>query len=165
MEIGLSLGSNKGDRLSCLQSAIDRIRKLDRVSLLEQSVVYETEPVGVPCGNGNDKFLNCVVLIKTEMAPDRLLEQLQSIEIDMGRPADHVPGSPRTLDIDIIYSGTVALDTPDLTIPHPRWQERRFVVEPLAELRPGLVLPGTDKPVKDILKLLPPTPRIWKLET
>jgi 2-amino-4-hydroxy-6-hydroxymethyldihydropteridine diphosphokinase len=132
----LSLGSNLGERLVHLQNALERLRELGQIVAV--SSVYETEPVGVA---PQPYFLNCVVALETELMPKQLLARTRRIEEEMGRRrpslrAAQVPASkrPRTLDIDILLFGQTVMNTPTLTIPHPRLHERRFVLEPLAEI-------------------------------
>lgn len=164
MEYGLSLGSNEGDRLSCLKLTIEKIRLMSDVSVAAQSRIYETEPVNVPDEHQDKPFLNCAVIIESSLAPADLLKEIHDLEVDMGRQADHPVNTPRTIDIDIVYAGDLIVDTPELTIPHPHCSERRFVIEPLADLRPDLILPKTNRTTKDILKSLPKTPKVSLLK-
>lgn len=154
MEIALSLGSNLGDRLTNLRSAVAAIRALPTVRDVTLSRVYETEPVDVAAEHRGLRFLNAVVIVKH---PDveQLAPQLRTIERQMGRPTEHGRNEPRLIDIDILYAGGLMLQRADLTLPHPRWAEREFVVRPLADLRPDLVVPGKSQTVGDILLTLP----------
>ncbi len=130
MRTFLSLGSNLGDRRSYLRHAIEALPDVVAVS-----PVYETDPVGGPA---QDEYLNLVVELDTALAPHELLGVCHRIEAS----ADRVRGEhwgPRTLDIDIIWMEGVSLDDPQLTIPHPRWKARRFVLVPLRDLAPELV--------------------------
>jgi 2-amino-4-hydroxy-6-hydroxymethyldihydropteridine diphosphokinase len=165
MEYGLSLGSNEGDRLSNLRLTTEKIRHIDNVSVADQSAIYETEPVDVASKHQNIVFLNCVIIIKTSLAPNELLKELQNLEIDMGRPKDHEHNAPRPIDIDIIYAENTTVETERITIPHPLWAERRFVVEPLANLRPDLILPGKNKTISEILTSLPENPKVCMYKT
>ena len=126
----LSLGSNLGEREHHLQAAIERLRDLGEVTAV--SSVYETEPVDLAA---QPWFLNCAVQLETELMPKQLLARLQEIERDMGRRRTQKKG-PRTLDIDILLFGHSVIDTPALVVPHPALHERRFVLEPLAEIAP-----------------------------
>jgi 2-amino-4-hydroxy-6-hydroxymethyldihydropteridine diphosphokinase len=126
----LSLGSNLGDRRALLRDAVDSLP--DVVSV---SPVYETAPVGGP---EQDNFLNLVVQLDTELTPAQLLGVCHRIESSAERVRD-VRWGPRTLDIDIIWMDGVEMDDERLTIPHPRWKERRFVLAPLRDLAPDLV--------------------------
>lgn len=125
----LSLGSNVGDRRANLMRALSEL-KVKRVSS-----IYETEPVGPV---EQDWFLNCAVEIETDLEPLQLLCQLQGIERSLGRTRT-VPGGPRTLDIDILFYEDLVMETPELTLPHPRMAGRRFVLEPMQEIAPELV--------------------------
>lgn len=126
----LSLGSNLGDRRALLRQAVDSLPDVVAVS-----PVYETDPVGGPA---QDEFLNLVVELDTELSPSALLGVCHRIESSAERVREQRWG-PRTLDIDIIWMDGVELHTERLTIPHPRWQERRFVLAPLRDLAPDLV--------------------------
>lgn len=129
----LSLGSNLGDRRALLRDAVDSLPDVVAVS-----PVYETAPVGGP---EQGSFLNLVVQLDTELSPSQLLGVCHRIESSAERVRE-VRWGPRTLDIDIIWMDGVTMDDERLTIPHPRWKERRFVLAPLRDLAPELV---TDK--------------------
>jgi len=137
----LSLGSNLGDRLSHLRRAVDQLRAGGDPWVSAVSQVYETEPVGGP--DHQDPYLNLVVELAVTPGTDpyRILEQCHRLEAAAGR-ARSVRWGPRTLDADLIWMDGVVLDDPHLTVPHPRWRERRFVLAPLAELAPDLVDPA-----------------------
>lgn len=126
----LSLGSNMGDRESQLRHAVDSLP-----SVVATSAVYETDPVGGP---DQALFLNLVVQLDTDLAPSALLGLCHRIEANAERVREQRWG-PRTLDIDIIWIDGVRFDTATLTVPHPRWKQRRFVLAPLRELAPDLV--------------------------
>jgi 2-amino-4-hydroxy-6-hydroxymethyldihydropteridine diphosphokinase len=134
----LALGSNLGDRWSHLRRAVDQLRAGSTPAVTAVSQVYETDPVGGPDDQG--AFLNLVVelAVPPSVDPYRLLEQCHRLEAAAGRVRT-VHWGPRTLDVDVIWIDGVVLDDPDLTVPHPRWRERRFVLAPLAELAPDLV--------------------------
>ena len=134
----LGLGSNLGDRRSHLRRAVDQLRAGSVPAVTAVSEVYETEPVGGPDDQG--PYLNLVVELAVPVAVDpyRLLEQCHRLEAAAGRVRT-VRWGPRTLDADVIWIDGIALDDPALTVPHPRWRERRFVLAPLAELAPDLV--------------------------
>lgn len=129
----LGLGSNIGDRLGHLRTAVASLPAVRAVS-----DVYETDPVGGP---EQGRFLNIVVEIDTDLDPHALLVLCHRIESAADRVRD-VRWGPRTLDVDILWVDGVTLDDPDLAIPHPRMFERRFVLAPLAELAPDLTPPG-----------------------
>ena len=126
----LSLGSNMGDRAAHLRQAIDMLPGVVAVS-----PVYETDPVGGP---DQGRFLNQVVELDTDLSPQRLLGLCHRIEANAERVREERWG-PRTLDVDIIWIDGVEMHTDSLTIPHPRWRDRRFVLAPLKDLAPDLV--------------------------
>ncbi|MGD0312550.1 MAG: 2-amino-4-hydroxy-6-hydroxymethyldihydropteridine diphosphokinase [Acidimicrobiales bacterium] len=134
----LGLGSNLGDRWSHLRRAVDQLRAGSRVPVTAVSRVYETQPVGGPEDQG--PFLNVVVELAVSPTADpyRLLEECRRLEAAAGRVRAARWG-PRTLDADVLWIDGMALDDPELTVPHPRWRQRRFVLAPLRELAPDLV--------------------------
>lgn len=154
MEAGLSLGSNLGDRLAHLRQAVSRLAALPGARILARSRVYETEPVEVPAAYRGLAFLNAVVILEWPGTVRELLAATKEIERAEGRERGERNG-PRTLDLDILYAGGLRVEEPDLLVPHPRWAERRFVVEPLAEVRPDLALPGGRLTAREALAALP----------
>ena len=132
----LGLGSNLGDRWAHLRRAVDQLRA--ERTVVAVSHVYETEPIGGPDDQG--AFLNLVVEVALKVGEDpfTLLAECQRLEVAAGR-VRLVRWGPRTLDADVLWIEGVTLDTPELTVPHPRWHERRFVLAPLADLAPELV--------------------------
>jgi 2-amino-4-hydroxy-6-hydroxymethyldihydropteridine diphosphokinase len=130
----LALGSNVGDRLAHLQSAVDGLRG-EALRVVAVSRVYETEPVGGP---PQDAYLNAVVAVETELAALELLERAQGLEHRARRVRTERFG-PRTLDVDILLYDDVTIDTPRLAVPHPRMWERGFVLAPLRDVAPDLV--------------------------
>lgn len=132
----VSLGSNQGDSRSLLEEAVRALRGLPRTSVTARSSLYRTAPVGHV---EQPDFLNQVVALRTSLSPLELLDATQSLERAGGRVRG-VRWGPRTLDIDILWYDGVDLDVDRLQVPHPRLEERRFVLEPLAELVPELVL-------------------------
>ena len=160
MEIGLSLGSNLGDRLANLRAARQGVLSLPDVTGLAQSRVYETEPVGVAPAHRDETFLNAVIVIDSPTPVTELVDRFHALEAHLGRRRTDDRYAPRPADIDIVYAGTLTFETPALTIPHPRWKDRRFVVQPLADVRPDLIIPGESKPVRDVLLTLPPRPNV-----
>lgn len=146
----LSLGSNLGDRAANLQTAIENLEKLGKV--VARSALYETEPVET--AEKQPWFLNCVVALETELMPRQLLTRILTIEQSMGRRRLQ-PKGPRTIDIDIVFFGSSVVDTPALTIPHPAMHQRRFVLEPLAEIAPEARHPVFKRTAKELLSALP----------
>jgi 2-amino-4-hydroxy-6-hydroxymethyldihydropteridine diphosphokinase len=131
----VALGSNLGDRVANLQSAVDALAAADDVEVLDVSRVYETVPVGGP---PQDAYLNAVLSIETALDPHALLALGQRIERDAHRVRAARFG-PRTLDVDLLLYDDVRLDDADLTVPHPRMWERGFVLAPLRDVAPALV--------------------------
>jgi 2-amino-4-hydroxy-6-hydroxymethyldihydropteridine diphosphokinase len=135
----VGLGANLGDRERTLREAVEALAAEDGVEVVAVSTVRETEPVGV---GEQPLFLNGAVELGTTLTARELLEVLLAVEQRFGRvraPGEH---GPRTLDLDLLLYGDEVIEEPGLTVPHPRLHERRFVLEPLAELAPGLVVPG-----------------------
>jgi 2-amino-4-hydroxy-6-hydroxymethyldihydropteridine diphosphokinase len=159
-ETGLALGSNIGDRLTNLITAVKKIEKLPSTRIVDIASVYETEPVDVQPEFKGLYFLNTVVIARTEMGLNEMFQNLQSIEREMNGLVRREQNAPRIIDIDIIYFGSVCVDNFRLTVPHPRWYRRRFVVEPLCEVRRELILPGQQKTVYEILSSLPESPKV-----
>ena len=153
MRTAVALGSNLGDRLENLRAARRAIADLANVKPpVLSSPIYETEPVD--CEPGANKFLNAVVEFDYESDPARLLEQLIRIEEAFGRRRDHVKNVSRTIDIDLLYCGDRNIEGQRLRLPHQRLHLRKFVLQPLADIRSGLVLPGQTKTVGQLLKEL-----------
>ena len=142
----LSLGSNLGDREGHLRRARERL-SASGLRLLRESSLYETEPRDFP---DQPWFLNQVIEADTSLFPRQLLSALQRIERELGRRRG-VSKGPRTIDLDILLFGEAVVTAPELEIPHPRLAERRFVLEPLAELAPDLRHPLTRRTVREML--------------
>ena len=160
MQCGLSLGSNLGVRIEALSTARDSIIALQDITLVAQSRVYETEPVDVSEPHRDKPFLNTVIVVETTRPPSNVAGAMCTIEDNMGRQRASDKNAPRLIDIDLIYVESQVIRGPKLEVPHPRWHERRFVVQPLADIRPDLVLPGNPRPVTEILLSLPATPEV-----
>ena len=148
--IYLGLGSNVGDREEHLRAALDRLASVD-LRVLRASQVYETEPLGIAAQRW---FLNQVVEAETSLFPKQLLGRVGRIERALGRVRT-VPNGPRTIDIDILLYGSAVVRAPELEIPHPRMAERRFVLQPLADLNPELRHPVTRRTVREMLAAAP----------
>ncbi len=155
LEIAIALGTNRGNRLANLRRAHAMLAQWPEARLTETAPVYETMPVDVPPEFNNLLFLNSILLIETAAAPVQVLEELHAIERFIGRERNHEPRhGPRAIDLDLVYAGNLTIDRPELRIPHPRWAQRAFVAQPLADLRPHLVLPGQTRDVITILNEL-----------
>jgi 2-amino-4-hydroxy-6-hydroxymethyldihydropteridine diphosphokinase len=153
MRAGIALGSNLGDRLENLQRARAAVLQIRGVSTpVHPSRVYETEPVD--SGPDAGAYLNAVLDVEYEGQPIALLDALQSIEAEFGRPSKRPRNAPRTIDLDILYIGNLALSNQDISIPHPRLHRRRFVLTPFADVRPELILPGQQQTVAELLATL-----------
>ncbi|HTH20250.1 MAG TPA: 2-amino-4-hydroxy-6-hydroxymethyldihydropteridine diphosphokinase [Candidatus Udaeobacter sp.] len=150
MRTAVGLGSNIGDRLKNLSLARKAMFDLANVKPpVLSSAVYETEPVG--CEPNADKFLNAVVEFEYEGNPVRLLEQFIQIEETLGRKRDHRRNLSRTIDLDLLYCGDQQINDERLQLPHPRLHLREFVLRPLADIRPDLILPVQKKTIRDLL--------------
>jgi 2-amino-4-hydroxy-6-hydroxymethyldihydropteridine diphosphokinase len=136
----VGLGSNLGDREGTLEAAVGRLRNLPETKVLRLSSLRDTDPVGYL---DQPRFLNGAVALETGLSARSLLDALLELEEELGRNrAAAPPKGPRTLDLDLLLYGDEVIDEPGLEIPHPRLHERRFVLEPLAELDPSLEVPG-----------------------
>jgi len=150
MRTAVALGSNLGDRLENLREARRQIVELASVRPPVVSAgIYETEPVD--CEPGASKFLNTVIEFDFEGDPVQLLEQLVRIEQSLGRKRDHPKNVSRRIDIDLLYCGDRQIDNEQLQLPHPRMHLRKFVLQPLADFHPDLVLPGRTRTVRELL--------------
>jgi 2-amino-4-hydroxy-6-hydroxymethyldihydropteridine diphosphokinase len=135
----VGLGANLGERERTLRAAVDALAAEDGIEVVAVSTLRDTDPVGV---GDQPRYLNGVAELETTLTARELLEALLAVEQQFGRV--RVPGEhgPRTLDLDLLLYGDEELSEPGLTVPHPRLHERMFVLEPLIELAPGLVVPG-----------------------
>ncbi len=154
----VALGSNLGDRLGTLQSAVAELRRLGSVEAL--SSVYESDPVGYA---DQPAFLNAVSLVRTDLPPESLLAALLRIEEELGRTRSF-RNAPRTIDLDLLLYDDLVLHTPDLTLPHPRLFERAFVLVPLVEIAPDVVHPVLHRTATELLAGLDETlgVRLWR---
>jgi 2-amino-4-hydroxy-6-hydroxymethyldihydropteridine diphosphokinase len=148
--LGSNLASQWGDREANLREAVRRIRELGAVQAV--STFYDTAPVGY---TAQPNFLNGAMLLETELEPLELMRALLAIERAMGRDRTGVPvKGPRVIDLDLLLMGDVVMASADLTLPHPAMAERRFVLEPLAEIAPGIVDPVSGRTVAEMLARL-----------
>ncbi len=158
----IALGSNQGDSRQIMLRAMQRLRELSDRPILKSSL-WRTAPVD--CPPGSPYFINAVVglVARDGETPESLLAKLQGIESDFGRQPKKVHNEPRPLDLDIIAFGAEQRATRELTLPHPRAHRRRFVLQPLSEIAPTLVLPGQIKSVLELLDALPSDQSIQKI--
>ena len=147
MKFVIALGSNLGDREENIESAVIELNKIIEITHL--STFYETEPVGGP---DQPDYLNAVLIGESDLTPLELLDETMAIESGLGRIRD-VRFGPRTIDIDLITAGEIQLDTEKLQLPHPRANERAFVLEPWLEIDPQAQIPGMGR-VSSLLALL-----------
>lgn len=119
--------------------AVELLREVRDTEVVAVSSLRETEPVGL---EDQPRFVNGAVALETELSPRALLDELLAIEHRLGRTREGPRFGPRTIDLDLLVYGDAEIDEPGLTVPHPRLHERRFALEPLAEVAPGLVVPG-----------------------
>jgi len=144
----VGIGSNLGEPERQIAAALDQLAAEDGIELVAVSTLRETEPVGFL---DQPNFLNGAAQLETELPPRELLKRLLAIESRLGRVRGEGPRlGPRTIDLDLLLYGVEEIDEPGLTVPHPRLPERRFALEPLAELAPGLEIPGLG-PVQTLL--------------
>ncbi len=149
MRTAVALGSNLGDRLENLRAARRAILDLSNVKPpILSSAIYETDPVD--CEPGANKFLNAVIEFDYDRDPPSLLEELIRIEKALGRKRDHPKNVSRTIDIDMLYYDQRIIEDERLQLPHPRMHLRKFVLQPLANIRPGLILPGQTQTVDEL---------------
>ncbi len=155
----VGLGSNLESPRRQIASALDALAALPGTAVQSCSSLYRTAPVGYA---GQPDFVNAVVCLQTALGPRQLLDALLEIECEQGRTRS-VRNGPRTLDLDLLLHGDVRVDEPGLQVPHPRLAERAFVLVPLAEIAPALVLPdgGT---VSELARTLAGTQRIEKID-
>jgi 2-amino-4-hydroxy-6-hydroxymethyldihydropteridine diphosphokinase len=147
MRAYIGLGANLGDREATLRRAVELLGARPGVDVVAVSSFRETDPVGYL---DQPRFVNAAAALEAELGPGDLLDVLLAVERDLGRTREGPRFGPRTIDLDLLLFGDLRLEEPGLTLPHPRLHERRFVLEPLAELAPDLVVPGLG-PVASLL--------------
>ena len=151
--VGIALGSNLGDRLANLRQASRLIRNLSPVGVhYEQAPVFLSAPVD--CHEDDPDFFNTAIEIDYVGTPHQLLQSTQMIEFQMGREIVREMNSPRVIDIDLLYFDDLVVGGDILTLPHPKLTNRRFVLQPLAEIRPHLILPGDRATIAEHLRRL-----------
>jgi 2-amino-4-hydroxy-6-hydroxymethyldihydropteridine diphosphokinase len=143
----VGLGANLGDREATIRRALELLDAEEGVGVVAVSTLRETAPVGIV---DQPAFLNGVAVVETHLDPHALLERLLGVERRLGRTRDGPRFGPRPIDLDLLVHGELRVETPGLTVPHPRLHERRFALEPLAEVEPALVVPGRG-PVQELL--------------
>ena len=152
---GIALGSNLGERLSQLRGAITGLREIAAPGEpVLVAAIYQTEPRHCPPGSRD--FLNTVIEIGFMGGPLDLLAHTRTLEEVLGRVRSSMRNAPRVIDIDLLYLGSVCCNSRLLVLPHPRISQRRFVLQPLADIRPDLILPGQPLTVTEMLATLPP---------
>lgn len=156
----IALGSNLGDRFGYLTQAIILLEGQEKISVINTSSIYETDPVGY---TAQDQFLNMVIKVETSLSPVELLDTCLEIELKLGRKRE-IKWGPRTLDLDILLYNHEIVETEKLTLPHPRMSERAFVILPLLEMDPYIKLPNAREPLANDLLRMPDREgvRIWK---
>ncbi|HUL59383.1 MAG TPA: 2-amino-4-hydroxy-6-hydroxymethyldihydropteridine diphosphokinase [Anaeromyxobacteraceae bacterium] len=152
MRAYLGVGSNLGDRWANLALGARRLRAASRVAVLRASRVWDAAPLGPP----QPRYLNAVLELETDLTATGLLALCQKVEDAAGRKRGPVRWAARTLDLDLLLYGDEVIRRPGLVVPHPHMVSRRFVLEPLADLAPDLVVPCTGRTVVQILAALPP---------
>ncbi len=155
----VAIGSNLGRSREAVQAAITHAKFITDYPIFRSSI-WETTPVD--CPPGSPKFLNAVVGFVPQKGetPESLLKKMQDLEKVFGRKPKKVPNEPRPLDLDLIVFGRETRRTPELVLPHPRAHLRRFVLQPLSEIAPELILPGQTKSVAELLARLPPGEKV-----
>jgi len=165
VDIGFSLGSNLGDKITNIRNAAVKLVEFEDTTLIGKSALYETEPVDVRSEFQHLKFVNSVLIVSSTASAEDWLTRIGQVENELGRRRDDDDkNAPRPVDVDIIFYGDRLIGSGGLVVPHPRWAERRFVVQPLADLQPERVLPGMKCSVGDVLKDLPGAEGLTRLE-
>lgn len=158
----IALGSNLGHAKRNVLEAMDRLQELVVAPLLRSSL-WQTTPMD--CPPGSPPFINAAIGLQPAVTetPESLLSKLQTLESAFGRRPKKILNEPRPLDLDLIAFGQKARQSKELVLPHPRAHQRRFVLQPLSEIAPDLVLPGQTKTVRELLQALPPDSSMWKV--
>ncbi len=156
----IGIGSNQGDRLDACRKAIDVLSNGGGSCLQRQSRFYETEPVG---WEDQSWFINGVISIRTGLEAHALHRKLQAVERQFGRRADGPRFGPRILDLDLLFFDDLVVKTAHLEVPHPRLHERRFVLQPLCDIAPGLVHPVIKRTARQLLSDLGDEKRVMSL--
>jgi len=158
----VALGSNLGDSREIISNAIARLQKISDSPILKSSL-WETSPVD--CPPNSPKFVNAVAgfVPRKNETPESLLKKLGELEMEFGRAPKKVFNEPRPLDLDLIAFGNEMRNLPELVLPHPRAHLRRFVLQPLCEIAPELILPGQGKTVAELLAELPPGETVTRI--
>ncbi|CAH0347606.1 2-amino-4-hydroxy-6-hydroxymethyldihydropteridine diphosphokinase [Bacillus sp. CECT 9360] len=159
----ISIGSNMGDRVNFFKKAIELLDRDEGIKVVDISSLYETDPVGF---TDQPLFLNAVFKIETFYEPEKLLEKCLETERTLGRKRE-IHWGPRTLDLDILLYNQENIETENLSVPHPRMLERAFVIIPLLELNPDIMLPKMETPLIDVLEKIKDKEgvRLWKRKT
>jgi len=155
MEIGFSLGSNLYNRKRLLMQAKNLLINAPKTHFVDQSPIYETSPVEVLPEYEELTYLNSILIVESGMPLESWISYIGKIEHSLGRERTDDRNAPRPIDIDVIYADEQVVNTEELEVPHPRWAQRRFVVQPLSDVRPDLVLPAEKLPVSAVLHTLP----------
>jgi len=155
----IGIGSNLGDKLYYCEKAISEILKIDRHKLLARSSFFKTEPVGY---SSQDWFVNGAVKIETDLESSELLRTLKTIEGRLGRTETFRWG-PRTIDLDILFFDDLQIQIRDLKVPHPRIQDRKFVLVPLVEIDQNLIHPTLKKTIRELLDNFKEDQKVEKL--
>lgn len=148
-ECAIALGSNQGNSLNILESSLEALNSIPGVTLQQTSSWYQTKPIGTP--EPQPDYLNGCALLSVEQTPEELLAILQATEIQFGR-VDKETLQPRTLDLDLLLYDRLILNTPDLTVPHPRMNQRAFVLVPLAEIAPDWIEPVSRTKIAQLVR-------------
>jgi 2-amino-4-hydroxy-6-hydroxymethyldihydropteridine diphosphokinase len=158
----IALGSNLGDSISIVRSAMDLLQDFSARPLLRSSL-WDTTPVD--CPPGSPRFVNAAVVLtpRDNETPESLLKKLQTLEKTFGRQPKLVLNEPRPLDADLIAFGNEVRNNPEFTLPHPRAHQRRFVLQPLAEIAPDFILPNQVKAISELLADLKSDERVVRL--